>query len=453
MIYEILEQVRNTNSKNEKIQILQDNKENIALKDYLYQTYSNQINFYMRKIPAIPKVGDGGSAFFTALFPVIADALSTRKVTGNAAAETVVHAMVALDEKHQKLLSWMLLKDVKAGFNVSTINKVWPGLIFEPGYMRCSLETDANFDKWEFDSTDGHLVQLKADGMFVNVIVNDDGVTFMSRQGSVFPKGVLGWVENAVEGLTNGFVYMGELTVARLTHDEVALLPRQEGNGILNSALQGTEVPSPYVVKLDLWDAVQQQHWYDGKDDTPYWIRYEELCGDVFDLESKVVQVIETRDVTSLEEAKEITREWMKLGFEGAVLKHSQMPWKDHTSKFQIKIKAAVDVELRADALVAGDETSQHSDLFGSIRCSSSCGQLVVDVPGYSKEHRQHIFDHWEELYKGKIMTARGNVVLFPGKTRALHSIFLPRHIEWRFDKTEADSLEQIIKQFDNSGV
>lgn len=449
MIYEVLQQVRNTTSKNEKIAILEKNKDCPALKEYLYQTYSPRINFYMRKIPKVTHVGHAGEEYFAALFPVIANALSERKVTGKLAAESVAHALVALDDKRQQLLSWMILKDVKAGFNVSTINKVWPGLIFEPPYMRCSLESDVNFNKWDWHNT--HYVQLKADGMFVNVICLPDSIEFMSRQGSVFPSGVLGRIEDLVKRMHTGMVYTGELTIVEQATGEI--LPRTTGNGILNSALQGAPVEDSFLVRLDLWDSINHASWVEGEEELGYCERLEDLRYEVGKTSDTLVQVIETREVDSLEDAKDIASEWMELGFEGAVLKNAEMPWKDHTSKLQVKLKKEVCVELRAVSLVAGKATGKNAALFGSIRCESEDGQLVVDIPGFSDELRQKIYDDWATDFEGRVVTVKANDLLLPGKNNEKHSLYLPRFIEWRYDKTVADTVEQIQTQFENAGV
>jgi DNA ligase-1 len=52
--------------------------------------------------------------------------------------------------------------------------------------------------------------------------------------------------------------------------------------------------------------------------------------------------------------------------------------------------------------------------------------------------------------WPGKIITARSNSLLAPskGKKNGLWSMFLPRLIEERMDKTVADTLEQIQAQF-----
>ena len=317
--------------------------------------------------------------------------------------------------------------------------------------MRCSLESDVNFDKWSWEEG-AHFVQLKADGMFVNVFVEDDKnyFTFMSRQGSVFPTGTLGELEDHVRGLEPGVVYMGELTVQERHTGNI--LPRTTGNGMLNSALQGTPLDPAYAVRLDLWDGVPYQRWKIGEDKDPYYSRFEDLAGEVYSVESPLIGVIETRDVNSLEEAKEIAAEWMKVGLEGAVLKHHMMPWKDHTSKMQVKLKKEVCLELLAVELVDGKATGKNADLFGSIRCQSEDGLLVVDIPGFSDEMRQEIYNNWDSMYMNRVMTVKANEILLPGKNNDKHSLFLPRFVEWRFDKTEADSLEQIQKQFENAG-
>ena len=46
-------------------------------------------------------------------------------------------------------------------------------------------------------------------------------------------------------------------------------------------------------------------------------------------------------------------------------------------------------------------------------------------------------------------MTVRGNSVLKPSESSPVHSLFLPRFVEIRTDKTKADTLAQVLAQFD----
>ena len=323
---------------------------------------------------------------------------------------------------------------------------MWPNLIFEAPYMRCSLEKDAKLNTWNWDEHSNYL-QIKADGMFANVIRNK-GHKVMSRQGNVFPEGSLGLLEKELEQLPNETVAMGELTCYRNGH----LLDRQTGNGILNSVLQGGELPEDVDVAFDAWDIVNYSAWHKGECKIPYNERFDTLVDAIARIRNgnNLVQLIETHEVGSVNEAKIQTGKWMKGGLEGGVLKNAWMPWKDGTSKGQIKLKAWVDVELRAKKLNAG--TGKNSELFGSILFHSECGQVRVNVTGFSDEDRKEITENWDSFYKDSISTIKANAPLKPGPNNEYYSLFLPNHLEWRRDKKVADDLQKIKDLFEEIG-
>jgi DNA ligase-1 len=89
----------------------------------------------------------------------------------------------------------------------------------------------------------------------------------------------------------------------------------------------------------------------------------------------------------------------------------------------------------------------KNSDTFGSLTCTSSCGDLVVDVSGFTDAKRKELHERGEDLM-GQVITVRANGVLYPSASNDRHSLFLPRFIEERLDKQEADSLGHIIDQF-----
>ena len=51
-IWTVLDMVRNTSSKNDKVAILQANKDVPYLKQYLALVYTPQLNYYIKKFPA-----------------------------------------------------------------------------------------------------------------------------------------------------------------------------------------------------------------------------------------------------------------------------------------------------------------------------------------------------------------------------------------------------------------
>ena len=162
------------------------------------------------------------------------------------------------------------------------------------------------------------------------------------------------------------------------------------------------------------------------------------------------IKLVETRVVYSLEEALKHSQQLMAEGHEGTILKHPDLVWKDGASKQQVKLKLECDVDLIAVELVAGDENGKHKDTFGSIRFKSSDGKLVVDVSGFTDKERAEIFENWAEKYFEKVGTVTAND-LIKKRDSDVYSLFLPRHSEWRFDKSEADSLERIQSIFDSA--
>ena len=132
------------------------------------------------------------------------------------------------------------------------------------------------------------------------------------------------------------------------------------------------------------------------------------------------------------------------------------MPWESGTSKKQIKLKVECDVDLLAVELVAGNENGKHADTFGSIRCQTSDGKLVVDVSGISDEQRLEISQD-PSLVLGKVVTVTFNDILETESSDTL-SLFLPRFgnkVDGKFiirhDKTTADDLPRVLDIFESA--
>lgn len=440
-IWAVLDVVRNTSSKNDKVAILQANKDVPYLKQYLALVYEPQLNYYIKKFPTgVDWLGTfTEEEFYKQLFNFCA-AASTRQLTGGAAITALKDLLRGCDATQRDLVRYLIARDVEAGFSVSTINKVYPRLIFEPGYMRCTTEDDARFEKWDWKKK--HYVQLKADGMFVNVIKSENGVDFMTRSGNMFPRGCfsnLAWLVH--EYIPTNTVVHGELLVL----EEGEVLPRTTGNGILNSILQGEAIPEGMTVTLLAWDMVGIDEWHIGSSPKPYSERFGTLCGLLSDAPESL-SVITTYMVDSVDVAKQLALTWMKEGYEGAIVKNSDGVWKDHTSPNQVKIKAELEVELRVVGMVDGK--GKNKDTFGSLACVSEDEKLRVDVSGFTDEMRQHIFDNWHEEFYGQVITVKANQLLKPGKNNKNYSLFLPRFVEVRHDRNEADAIERIISIF-----
>jgi len=488
MIYSIINELRSTPSKNDKISILQKHKDNETLKNVLHYTYSPLINFYTKH--QVDVITDRQASVRTVdLGAAIKrlDDLISRKVTGNTSKEHLDDIAIFLTKEDRHILNCIISRDIDCGIGVKSINKVWPNLIPVVPYMRCSGISEL------VRITFPAIVQRKADGAFCNAVIRDGKVNFLTRNGTEFSLDKIGDVVERFAKFADfhdeGIVLHGELLV---TDDDGYELSRKEGNGLINSLIKkeqtleslqnklysaktprsaaklrheieskelewdNTDVSLKYVV----WDIVPYKEWVEGEFSIGYGTRFAHLkvAMETFG-NYGCFQAIETKNVDAFEEAQEFYKEQIEQGYEGAILKNLNGVWKNHTSPNQVKMKAEHDCDL----IVVGYEpgTGKYEGGVGSLICESSDGKLRVAVgTGLSDMDRGFVRKDTEDSskglecitsfdvnrYTGTIITVKYNEVIY-SEGKDTKSLFLPRVEELvRIDKTEADTLEKILK-------
>ena len=440
-VKQLFDSISNTTSSNEKLKLLKDfsaeqGQSNDAidfLKSIFNFAYNPQIRFFLKPIALSDedkkdknrlviddrklnellesaKVHIMCSAY-PSIFHVL-ERFATREVTGDEAKVQYL-AYVLRNQPNSslfnketspfliKLFNDIINKDLKIGISTSTINKVFPKLIPEMGYMRCSLIkaiTAKEVDKWLNNQI---ISQEKMDGMFINLNVNDEGnVEFISRAGSVFPiqsdnplvfnlfKPVLEEIQST---LTIGYQYHGEML---MLDSDGNILPRQISNGLFNAILKNSHNSrildenqlKDYSILISLWDRIpleliQLSSLQSNTDlakshhNLPYIERLNQLKDELSVKQSTnnkqaQLQLVETRYYNSILEADEHFKQMLKEGKEGTIVKLPTMLWKDGTSKEQIKLKNEFCIELKIKEFVIG--SGKNVDLFGSITCVSN---------------------------------------------------------------------------------
>lgn len=456
-IWETLGKIGSTSARTEKIAILKEQfaKGNTLFKWILRVVYDNTITFgvVIKGDEWFDLVNTRSDASFNnevVQFLVdLAEGLYTRKE----ALYKFRKIGKNLGYKSLRLLVAIINKNLEAGINSSTINLVWRGLIPTFPYMRCSLPTHVDLELLEWSV--GVYAQEKADGMFVNINVESDQVKILSRQGTEIPVEKLGetakWLSQI---LPSGTQIHGEM----LCRDPSGrVLPREVGNGVFNSLCKGGKLPERWSVLFRVWDcipltAVEPK----GKYTEPYSSRFEGLKNyikkAVFRVHAEqaivvdIVEPIETKIVHSLSEAKAFYRRMIGMGKEGAVLKNPTAIWRDGVSKEQVKLKIECDCDLKVVGFIQGE--GKYKDTLGSIVCVSSDEELQVNVSGFSDAMRKKIWECKNE-YLGMIATVRFNDIM--QKEGQVASLFLPRFVEFREDKTEADSFRRILESRNNA--
>lgn len=453
-VFEAIEQIAATSSKNEKIAILGEHIHDSLMQQVLKAALDPTVSYGVTGIKGRDITGtddDAGAQFDDTTWHII-NGLASRRLTGNDAQAEIEKEINRLDAESSQLFARVLNMDLRAGFGESTVNKVKPGLIPEFPYMRCSLPKAVKLDKWPW--AEGVVSQEKADGMFANVDHFDDGtVAIRSRQGSPFDTMKFPGVVSQVKALIKtGTENHGELLVVG---PDGKVLAREIGNGMLNSVLSGGDFPEGHRPMLVLWDQIPLGHAVPkGKCDTPYVIRFANLCDQLTGMKEKggSVQPIDARIVHSLDEAYAHYRELLAQGKEGTIIKHPDAIWKDGTSKEQVKLKLEVDVDLESIEIVPGTVGTKNEGRPGSIKMRSACGQLVVDVTIKNEALRDAI-ERDPNVYLSKVWAVRANSIMKPAENDGVYSLFLPRMVEagYRTDKSQADSLRGIQDQFESA--
>lgn len=399
------------------------------------------ISFYIAKLdkPSVTGTDQWGEAEFDLL-----GKLSSREFSGKTALIQVGFSLRELTPKSAELLRRVILKDLKIGAGVTLTNKAFPGLITEFPYMRCSLPKKSNMDKFKW--TQGIFSQLKANGSFARVTRTEEGVDITTRQGNVYPAGTLLEIRASAYDL---FGPTDELHGELLVFKDGVCLPRPEGNGILNSLLQGGTLEPGYEVRFSAWDLVDTGFAVvGGRYEVPYGTRFANLVEALRGFpDNAPINLIECRVVYSKEQAYTHYREKLALGLEGTVVKSPDAIWEDADSADQVKLKLEVDVDLKIVGFRGGTAGARTEATFGSVLCQTIDGQLEVAVSGFKRDMEAYIHEHRDSIL-GKIMCVRANEVVMPSPSSPLYSLFHPRFVELRNDKVEADTLQQVRDQF-----
>lgn len=433
-LYDLIESVAADSGKNNKVALLCGAKgtdlESTLVKMLSY-TYDNAHTFGIKYVE--PKTGHGLLELDYDQAWVLLEKLSSRQITGNAAREAVQQMMAFLEPKSAELFRRIIHQDMRAGFSASTVNKVWPGLIPDVPYMRCSLPKDAKIGEWDW--ANGIYVQLKADGMFQRCIVNGEQVTFVSRAGEYMPVEALPELKAAIaEAAYNYGAEALELDGELIVYDQDnKLLDRATGNGEINSLRQGGTPTPGWRVVYSVWDL---------RSDRKYDDRFDQLMTIVEMGNGKDFVLNPSQIVYSIGEAFQVCRQYMAQRLEGAIVKKRTGLWKDGTSRDQAKLKISFQVEVKVTGFIEGAKGKKTAKTFGALAYSSECGLLTGSCSGFTDKQREEI-NADREGWMGAIMTVEANDIT-KGRDSELWALSHPRFIERRTDKTVADTLQQM---------
>jgi len=444
MILSILDEVSAASGSNEKLRILKEHADNDVLKEVFRLTYDNMTQFYIKKIPQYTSSLDAeinltlNNAFLQLKL------LSYRDLTGNNAVNHLKGILENVFLRDAVVIERIIGRDLRIGCSSNTANKVWPGLIEKFPCMLCESFSEKNLKKIHYPA----LIQEKCDGARVCFVVNKGVVRTLGRSGKEIH--IHGALDQAILDILDYFgvnsgVIDGELL---MVDDSGAIQPREIGNGMINRAIRGkmTKEESKFVV-TKVWDYISIEDFSSVKN-AKGTIRLSERDEKLFEAVDcrggTQIFTPQSKIVESLDEAMMFYADQLSQGNEGAVLKNLDTVWENRRSRNQVKLKIEECVELRVIDKAEGQGNFKGN--LGALVCQSEDGGLLVKVSGMNLKQRTEFWDSDEIV--GQVITVKANDYQ-KGKNKDTYSLFLPRFVEERLDKSTANTTEEILECFD----
>jgi len=438
-ILQILNALETHASRLDKLAILDAEKDNELLKKVAVATLDPYTTYFIVKIPTYEPNPEGDMTLSQAIDGL--EMLSDRTYTGNAG---ITHLTTLLELVHQDdavVLQRIIKGDLRCGVKVSTINKTWPKLI---SVYPCLLaekndKEGKNIAKINFPC----FSDLKADGMRANVFCTQDSdVVVRGRSGKRVD--LLGHLEKEFESLQGENVIIdGELVVLE---EDGSIMSRKKGNGLLNKAIKGTITDDiAKRVSIRVWDVIPLGDFNNFECDIPYAMRKEMLSNLIKNLNTNKIEMISSILVENFEEAQTHFEEMLAAGEEGTILKNVDHVWENKRSKGQVKLKAEKDCDLVVTGWNEGTVGTKLEGKMGSLICASADGRVEVNLSGFDDALRQEIFENIDS-WMGKIVAIKYNERVASKQKGREHidSLFLPRFLELREDKSVADTTDKI---------
>lgn len=381
--YEVLEKISNTKGK-AKQQVLKDNESDL-LKDILVFLYDDRITTGISK-KKLNKKMDGVISTTLLLDTVesrvefIIDYLKENNTGKDIDIKYCQSVLYVCDcEKEKEWLEKLIIKDMKIGLTKTTINKVFPGLIYEFKPMKLTKYSSELLPK-------ENIVMLKLDGNYCCIYSNGEQVKYIARSGKEY-KGLNHLDKYFID---KPGVYFGEIIDPN--HFEEHTKDFQKSNAILNSKGDKTDLG---IVLFDMY-----------KENCPFGARHHYLqemfvrdfglypigCYDLVSVLSAYAIDIEE------EELFEVFENFKNRGYEGLVIYDRNNIWKPKRVKDILKLKGAYSCDLK----VLDVFEHKNGNKLGGIIVDYRGNRLKVGS-GFSDEERL-LF--WED--KNKII---GNIV------------------------------------------
>lgn len=422
------EEIRSSNSRKYKQEVLQKYKDDEVIKKYLkiafdpYTVYGISTKKLAKEFPMY--VVDRGDIF--TLFDYLA-VHNTGKDADIQVCQAALNYVAEQDQEAALLLEFLICKDLNIGCEAKTINAVMPDLI--PTF-NVQL-ANKYFDKPEYVEGKDFAITTKIDGGRIIALKENGQVSFYTRAGQRY-EGLVDLEQEMLEKLPDGLCLDGEITI----FDNKGIPSKEAYKRAMKITRSDGEKHGLKMICFDCMLAEEfraqkcDRIWEDRRAALNHIFSKHDLT--YFELLPVLYEGKDTSKITELLDEAIANKE------EGIMINIALAPYEFKRTNFLLKVKKMSTLDLE---IVGYEEGSGRlAGTLGAIHVRYKNGNIVKVGSGFSDELRALI---WLEPsdFVGKIAEIQyfETSTATTGPNKGKESLRFPIFKDFRDDKTEAD--------------
>lgn len=336
--------------------------------------------------------------------------------------------------EERKMLGKVLTKRLNIGIGAKLINKAFGREVIPDPSLMLAEDDENEINKWE-----RIICEEKYDGVRIIAFVSGEEVKFFTRAFNEVGSNYLSRIGEECKSLIRNSGLKGEWFL----DGELTDLNRKSVSGKVNQMLKGKPANSiGDDLIFNVFDLEDGETLKKGKGVIPFEIRRQTLEGIFEKSPTHSVTIAESFVAKEKEDIYTFYKNIVNKGGEGVILKNPDHVYECKRSKNWIKLKEVNECDLVIKGWYPGE--GKREGFIGGFICEDLSGILKVKIGSGFTDNDLKEFSTDPDQHIGKICSVQYNVIINDKNNN--WSLFLPRFIEIRNDKTQADDLRENCK-------
>lgn len=426
-----LEELTGEGSQKRKQEIIKDNwNEDLA---YIFDVCFNP--FVTTKLHKLYFSETPGESFGVDNFRELVEKLKSAPAANNSLrldANNMVNTRISEDSDDtelRKVLMKVLTKRMNVGIGAKLINKALGKEVIPDPSVMLATDDQASLEGWS-----KIYCEEKYDGVRVIAVYKNGEFSYFTRAFNELDSDKLHKITFSLKkimnssGLKGSWFFDGELTD----------LDRKSVSGKVTQILKGTAPDNiGDNIIFNVFDLDEYSTLENGIGILPYTIRRDTLCGVLENVsDDEPVKLATMWELDDPSQIASIYKRIVDAGGEGVICKNDHL-YECKRSKNWIKFKEVNECDLVITGWYPGE--GKREGFIGGLICTDLSETLHVKIgSGFTDSDLKELSSNPDSLI-GKICAIQYNVTITDKFNN--RSLFLPRFVEVRHDKSEADNL------------